>query len=201
MRSWSNGVAFVAVFLAVLVPAAGNQTIEQGTQKWPNTILIIRHAEKPSDELQSPELAPEGKERAKALARLFEASTDRPKPFPEPDFIFAARNTKQSHRPLDTVSVLAKTINVPVNSSYSNGAYSQLARELLHNPKYAGKTILICWHHGTIPQLAQQLNATGIPDSWKGSVYDRVWQISYDNEGKGSFHKLPQRLLAHDKAK
>ena len=35
----------------------------------------------------------------------------------------------------------------------------QLAAELLTNPRYASKTVLVCWHHGKIPRLAKALGS------------------------------------------
>ncbi len=46
---------------------------------------------------------------------------------------------------------------MPINSSCPNENFAALTREIRENRKYAGKTILIAWHHGMIPQLAKQL--------------------------------------------
>ena len=76
-----------------------------------------------------------------------------------------------------------------------------LRKELFGNKKYRGKTVLVCWHHGTIPALAKALGATGYPEEWKDEVFDRVWQITYDREGKATFTDRPQRLLKRDSEK
>jgi hypothetical protein len=52
-----------------------------------------------------------------------------------------------------------------------------------------------------IPKLAQDLRATDAPDSWKGSVFDRVWQITYDEQGKATIENRPQQLLSGDSDK
>src|SRR5438128_1299224 len=57
-------------------------------EKTPARILIIRHAEKPPEGDPSIDLNAQGKERAKALHKLFETSKSRPVPFAKPDFIF-----------------------------------------------------------------------------------------------------------------
>ena len=194
-------VFLVSVVFGPTLPFVAGQATDKANQKWPATILIIRHAEKPPDESPSTELSPEGKERAKALHQLFEATDKRPNPFPRPDFIFAARNSKQSQRPVETVIPLAKELHLPVNADYSNEDFPKLAEEILRHSKYAGKTILICWHHGTIPELAHQLKASGTPNSWKGTAFNRVWQITFDEEGKTDFRVRPQKLLAKDLAK
>jgi len=76
-----------------------------------------------------------------------------------------------------------------------------LADELFHKPKYAGKTILICWRHHDIPELAGQLQAKGAPDVWNSKVFDRVWRIDYDKAGKAVFSNLPERLTPTDSEK
>src|SRR5262249_36365134 len=136
--------------------------------------------------------------RADALPLLFKPSKRMPAPFPEPDFIFAARDSKSSHRPFETVAVLAEKLGLPINSTYHNEDFARMVREIFENPRYAGKTILICWHHSTIPELTRQLGGANSPDSWKGHVFDRVWQLTYDDKGKVMFLDRPQQLLPKD---
>jgi len=167
----------------------------------PRQILIIRHAEKPPEEAKSVDLNAEGKQRAAALPELFEKSEKVPDPLPKPDFVFATKNTKHSHRPVETVIPLAKRLNQPIDSRFADEEYAKLADELLQNRKYAGKKVLICWHHGMIPQLTAKLRVTGAPEHWKGSVFDRVWRIDYDGQGKAAFSDLPEKLLPGDSKK
>jgi hypothetical protein len=96
------------------------------------------------------------------------------------------------------VAPLAKSLELKINDDYANEDFARLARELFGNPRYAGKTVLICWHHGRIPALAASLKAAEAPRHWKDAVYDRVWQIDYSKTGKATFHNLPQQLLAGD---
>jgi hypothetical protein len=46
---------------------------------------------------------------------------------------------------------------------YQDNDFARLACELLSNPKYSGKTVLVCWHHSQMPQLALALKATSVP--------------------------------------
>ena len=77
----------------------------------------------------------------------------------------------------------------------------KLVEELFGNPKYAGKTILVSWRHGTIVPFAEMLHAMGLPKSWKDDVYDRVWQITFDEKGKTTFADRPQQLMPKDSEK
>jgi hypothetical protein len=166
----------------------------------PKQILLLRHAEKLDDNETSEHLSPAGKERAEAMKNLFEKSKTRPEPFEKPDFIFAGKDKTHSHRPSETIAPLAKHLKLTVNADYGTEDPAKLAKELFENPKYAGKTVLICWRHGSICELAQHLKATDAPKTWKDSTFDRVWQINYEN-GKATFHDLPQHLMPGDSKK
>jgi hypothetical protein len=113
----------------------------------PKTILIIRHAEKPMDD-KDIDLSPEGMKRADALPDLFLKSATRPNPFQTPDFIFAAKASRHSNHPVETVTPLAKAMKLDISSKYAENEYSMLVEHLYSDQKYDGKTVLICWHHG-----------------------------------------------------
>ena len=164
----------------------------------PKSILVIRHAEKPADAVGI-HLSPEGTKRAEALPALFKMTDTRPNPFPTPDFVFAAKASKHSNRPVETITPLAKALKLDINAEYANDNYASLAEELYSNQKYEGKTVLICWHHGMIPELAVMLGATEVPDKWKDPVFDRVWQVTFDDKGKAkSLVKRHQALMPGD---
>jgi phosphohistidine phosphatase SixA len=161
----------------------------------PREVLIIRHAEKPDDD--SIHLSPEGQKRAEALPRLFDSS--RPAPFPKPDYVFATKPSAHSNRPVETVTPLAKALNIDINAHFKNEEYEKLAHELLTNPRYSGKVVLVCWHHGTIPELAKKLKAEDVPDKWHDSAFDRVWVIA-SKDGTVKFKRKYQALMPGDKA-
>ena len=135
--------------LALAAPAADQP------ETYPAHILIIRHAEKPPDEAMSPHLSAAGKARAEMLPKLFRKADNRTDPFPTPDFLVADSLTKKSNRPNETVAPLAKALGQKVNDHYGDADSAKLADKLFHNPKYAGKTVLICWRHHDIPELAK----------------------------------------------
>jgi hypothetical protein len=166
---------------------------------FPRQVLIIRHAEKP-DEADNVNLTEQGKERAKLLPQLFQRSDTRPMPFDKPDFLFATKNSQKSHRPLQTITPLAEALKLPINADFPNADHAKLAEHLLSSPKYAGKVVLISWHHGTTPDLAKELRAS-VPEKyipWPKETFDRVWQITYDEKGKTTFSNRPQQLLPTD---
>jgi hypothetical protein len=186
--------------------------------KYPQHILIIRLGEKTGDQ-EDVHLSKQGQERAGVLHRLFAAAKDRPDPFPAPDFIFAATRHKDSDRPVETVTPLAKKLKLTVNDSYDSKlaaapdkkddkekpakkpGMAELRDELFGTPKYVGKTILVAWRHSTLPELAKTLKAGKVPEKWDDNVFDRVWQITYDDQGNATFRDRPQRLLPGDSEK
>ena len=177
---------------------------------YPRCILIIRHAEK-TGEKDDAHLSKQGKERAEVLDQLFVASKGRTDPFPTPDFIFAATSHKNSQRPVETVTPLAKKLKLTINDKFDSQVakdgkekpkegMAELRDELFHSPKYQGKTVLISWRHGTLPELAVTFKVKA-PEKWEDEVFDRVWQIDFDKEGKPTFRDRPQRLLPKDSVK
>jgi hypothetical protein len=98
-----------------------------------------------------------------------------------PVAVFATHTTRDANgqRTQETVAPLAKALKLPVLAPYLGKDYAQLAQAILTNPAYAGKTVLNCWNHEEIPQLAAALGVSPEPPKWKGSVFDRVYVISY----------------------
>ncbi len=157
----------------------------------PKLIFLIRHGEK-TGKKNDIHLNARGEDRAEALLKLF------PAVFPAPDFIFATKATANSNRPVETVMPLAKALGLTVQAKFANDEAPLLARELLTNTSYAGKTLLICWHKGKIPALAAALGAEGKLPEWTDQHYDRIWRLEYAPSGSVGFANLPQHLLPGD---
>jgi broad specificity phosphatase PhoE len=147
-----------------------------------SVILIIRHAENPAD---GHGLSPRGEERAKAYKNYFQNFTvDGTRR--EPEAVLVAADSKQSHRPRLTVEPFAKAAKLPIDGSFGNKQPADLAAELRAN--HQGKVILICWHHGQIPDLLRALGAapeTLLPNGkWPRNVYDWVIMATFDENGR-----------------
>ena len=111
-------------------------------------VLIIRHAE---DGDTGHDLAPRGHERAEAYKNYFLNFTVDSKRL-EPAVIFAAKDSKQSHRPRLTVEPFAKAEKLKIDTRFGNTQSTELAADLRANQQ--GKVILICWRHPYIPDFA-----------------------------------------------
>lgn len=176
--------AIVTIVIALFVLTGASVTAQ------PREILIIRHAEKPDSETD-PNLTAKGYARATALVQFFAFSFD------TPDYIIAAKVSKKSDRSVETLTPLATALHLSLNSTVADDDYLALAQDLLTNPKYDGKMIIICWHHGNIPALAKALGSTDHPKSWPDRVFDRVWRIQYGDNGP-TVSNLAQKLLFGD---
>ena len=160
----------------------------------PATIYLIRHAEKLTD--KRPDLSQQGFLRAALLPNLFvpPAGSTRPA-LPKPDFLFATARSKNSNRPFETLMPLSSVLNVPVSNEINNDNFADLAKLLLGG-QYAGKTVLVAWHHGKLPDLAKALGATP-PYVWPETQFDRIWRIDFAN-GTAKLTDLPMSLLPGD---
>ncbi len=138
-------------------------------------LLVMRHAEK-SDDPDDPDLTPAGQARAKALPAYILGS------FGKPDFIFAATVSRHSARPLETVQPLAAQTGVRVNTDFADQDYGALAKHLCTDPIYTGKLVVICWHHGNIPNLMNALKAAkgSYPDPWPRDVFNLILEAKFD---------------------
>ena len=184
-----------AVILAAALPLAAN------AQDGPKdaVVLIIRHAE---DAGSGDGISPLGQERAEAYKNYFLNFTVDSKPR-EPTVIFAAKDSKKSHRPRLTMEPFAKAANLKIDTRFGNDQSADLAADLRANQQ--GKVILICWRHGYIPALIRALGAnpeTFLPSGkWPGSVSNWVILLSFDQEGRvipSSSKRIDEHLLPGD---
>src|ERR1700761_7233087 len=98
------------------------------------TIVLMRHAEKPTDESHDVNLSPEGLKRARCIGGLVHTV------YGKPNYIFAAADSKESHRPTQTATPLASMYDMPINVSFIDAQPKKLAKEL-NRKKYDGKII------------------------------------------------------------
>ena len=146
-----------------------------------DTILVIRHAEKP---LEGNGLTPTGVQHALAYVHYFQAYTIGGERVRFDD-LFAARDSKNSMRPRLTLEPLSHALRMPLQTQYKQDDYTDLVAGL--KALGPGKQILICWHHKRIPDLLSELGAN--PDlllpngAWPDDQYSWVIQLRYDKYG------------------
>jgi hypothetical protein len=159
--------------------------------KAPAVIFLMRHAEKPLTEDKDPNLSPQGFKRAQALPSLFLNGT-----LARPGAIFATAPSKHSNRPIETVTPLAQALHLRINNDYEDIEASPLAKHVLGG-KYAGKVVVIAWHHGEIPNVARALGVTDAPKKWDADIFDQIWKIQYV-DGKAEMTVIHEHLLPGD---
>jgi hypothetical protein len=187
-------LSFTVVFGFALIVAADAQEGPKNA-----TVLIIRHAE---DADSGDGISPLGQERAEAYKDYFLNFTVDSKRR-EPTVIFAAKDSKKSHRPRLTMEPFAKAANLKIDTRFGNDQSADLAADLRANQQ--GKVILICWRHPYIPALLQALGAnpeTFLPNGkWPGAVFDWIILLSFDQNGHlipSSSRRTNEHLLPDD---
>ena len=162
-------------------------------------VLIIRHAE---DADSGDGISPLGQKRAEAYKNYFLNFTVDSKRR-EPAVIFAAKDSKKSHRPRLTMEPFAKAAKLKIDTRFGNNQSADLAADLRANQQ--GKVILICWRHPYIPALLSALGAnpeTFLPNGkWPGAVFNWVIQLSFDQDGHlipSSSRRINEHLLPGD---
>lgn len=161
----------------------------------PAQVFIIRHGEKPST---GESLALKGKIRAAALVPFLLENPLYTKYGP-PVAIFA-QGTPTIHaspRAIETMTPLAKALNIKINTNYSRVEASHAAQEILSNPDYHGKTVVACFEHVALEDVAAGLGITPRP-SWPKNIWDRVWIVNFDEQGHPTLQTEAQELLFGD---
>jgi hypothetical protein len=175
-------------------------------------VMVIRHAEKPTDspsfygvtavgEKDPESLIVRGWQRAGALACLFAPSRG-PLQSPElaePQFLFASDKKGGSQRPLETITPLSQKLGIKIDTSFAKGQEKDLVKKALSRQGI----VLICWQHEVIPEIANRIlgNETTAPQQWPGSRFDLVWVFDLDpGSGTYQFSQVSQLLLAGDSA-
>jgi hypothetical protein len=186
------------LFIAVIYGSALLVVAEAQEGPKNSVVLIIRHAE---DGGIGRSLAPRGEERAEAYKNYFLNFTVDSKRM-QPAVIFAAKDSKKSHRPRLTVEPFAKAANLKIDTRFGNDQSADLAADLRANQQ---GVILICWRHPYVPPLLRALGAKPedfLPKGkWPGSVYDWVILLNFDDGGRlipSSSRRINEHLMPDD---
>ena len=170
---------------ALCYDAAGTPTI-QAAHGAPGladtTILIVRHAEKPSE---GNGLDAQGVARSQAYVDYFRTFRLDGAPI-HIDTLVATADSAQSERPRLTLAPLSHALHIPIQQPYADAAVGDLADWLKAGPNR--RTILVAWHHGEIPALVAKLG--GDPAAlftfrhWSPSVFGDVVVLRFDDNGR-----------------
>lgn len=149
------------------------------------TIVIMRHAEKPAGGLG--QITCQGLNRALALPKVLTSK------YGKPNYIFAPDthvkvNEDSTHsysyvRPLATIEPTAIQLSMPVETPYGYTDYKAMTSLLLAN-QYHNSVIFVAWEHLYAVMLAQYilttLNANIVVPMWPDADYDSLYVINID---------------------
>jgi phosphohistidine phosphatase SixA len=192
-----GGVLLVLGILATIFTKSAQA--ENSTALSDATVLIIRHAEEPS---KGDSLSSHGTARAQGYAEYFKNFTIDGKPL-KIDYLFAASDSSNSHRPRLTLEPIAQALGISIDSQFKSKDFLKLAQKIETLPQ--GSNVLICWHHSDIPNLVGALGGDAeklIPNGkWPGKVYGWLIQLRYNEKGNLSDSKrIKEHLFQNEKA-
>ncbi|MGN7742375.1 histidine phosphatase family protein [Pseudomonas sp. 22526] len=196
----SLALAAVAVSLPLGVFERQAKPLD-GTQ----TLVFLRHAEKPSEGL--------GQLNCLGLNRALDLATLLPERFGKADYVFAANPSRHVEegsedqrysyiRPLMTISPSAIRLGLPVNIDFGANDTDELADELLRD-QYRNATVYTAWSRGYLPELINTVagKALGeeqmIAEDWSRDDFDTLYVLTLTwRDGKASLlsRSLPQGL-------
>lgn len=163
------------------------------------TLLLIRHAEKPHDGVQgvdvagaqdSRSLTPRGWQRAGIWTELLAPTLGGAGGLPTPTAIVASAPAShhelspdsggsKSRRPLETVAALADKLGIEIDLRFSKGEEAALAAAI----GAMSGVVLVCWQHENIGDIARALvpAPAGVPDGWPDDRFNIVFQFTRAN--------------------
>jgi broad specificity phosphatase PhoE len=177
-RRWALllAVAALACFGVLRAPTAAAQ--QEGDKallerlRYPKTVILVRHAEKASDDPRDPNLSEQGVARAQELARMLEHAGV--------THLYATefRRTQQTLEPLSLLSGAA----VQVVPARDPAAVLSAIEELPRN-----SVTVVAGHSNTIPALVGELAKGTEPFKLSEQDYDRMYVVTrVDSKGKST---------------
>lgn len=187
---------FYVIFIGISTSYAGNS---QATE----TIVLLRHAEKPNEGLG--QLSCQGLNRALALPEVLLNK------FGKPDAIFAPNpSIKKSDlgvkypyiRPLATIEPTAIRVGLSVNIEWGFDDIESLKLALMDS-SLKNATVFVAWEHHLLDEIAKGLlsNLHASPEivpTWQSNDFDSIYVITISEDGSGNrtavFNIVKERL-------
>jgi hypothetical protein len=169
---------------ALLCMSSFSSVLAQTSQNYlaNNTVLIIRHAEKPESGIG---LTPTGEARARLYAEYFKVFREEGLSVPI-DSLYAGADSKNSVRPRLTLEPLSKATGMPLHHEVATDDTTTLVHKLQEEAH--GQHPLIAWRHGQIPALLTAFGASPeklLPNGkWPDDVYDWVIMLTTGADGQ-----------------
>lgn len=144
------------------------------------TIMVVRHAEKSTDDPRDPSLSEAGQERARALSSVLKDAgvTD--------IYTTQYKRTRQTAEPLAQqfgISIVERPINDANASTYAR----DLAQAILTSS--AGKSVLVVGHSNTVPDIVRSLSGVAVP-AITDAEYDHIFVVVIPTTGSPRLMQL-----------
>lgn len=173
-------VAVLLLMTAATGCKSGQQTATAQLGESTETIVVLRHGEKPANGLG--QLSCKGLNRALALPDLLIGRYGKPDAIyvPNPSDQVKDQGELYSYvRPLATMEPTAIRAGIPVNAQIGYKQIDELQKELTQ-PAYANSRIFIAWEHGYLHEFAVRLlrsygdDASSVPP-WPAADFDSMY--------------------------
>ena len=144
------------------------------------TVVVVRHAEKSTDDPRDPSLSAAGEDRARALSSVLRDAgvTD--------IYTTQYKRTRQTAEPLaqqSGISIVERPINAANSATYAR----DLTQEIL--TRSAGKGVLVVGHSNTVPDIVKSLSGSAVP-AMTDSEYDHIFVIVIPASGSPRLMQL-----------
>ena len=183
---------FRAIIVLACLSAICPHSFAQRSNANEETIILIRHGEKPPAGLG--QLTCKGLNRALALPSLLIGR------YGKPDFIYAPNPSVQVNdrsangysyvRPLATIEPTAIRLGMPVDAQIGFDRIDLLQQELLQ-PAHAHSLIFVAWEHLKLHEFAEQMlksygtSQVQLPD-WPNNDYETIYVFHITRTGQNS---------------
>lgn len=141
-------------------------------QNTPTVVLLVRHAEKATDDPTDPNLSDTGRQRAQALVNVSAKVSA--------IYTTQYKRTQQTAQPLADQLKLTLT-KVEITKENSAGYAAALAKEI--RAKHAGRTILVVGHSNTIPPIIEALSGLKVSAFDEATEFDRLTILILPKKG------------------
>ena len=93
----------------------------------------------------------------------------------------------------------ARKLRKCIDATYDDARPGGLAKRLRDGERRRERTVLVCWRHGGLPDLARLLGAQRVPTKWPEKRYDWLWELMLeaDRPIKLRVRRQPSVTLAH----
>jgi broad specificity phosphatase PhoE len=168
MRHW-------LLALALSLGLAG--TASAGIGPPDTVVVVVRHAEKATDDPKDPALSDAGQARAQALAIALK------------DLPLAVAVSTQYKRTHDTAAPAAKAHGLEVTVKPADaGNAATYATDLASHIRqaHAGQAVLVVGHSNTVPELVQALSGKAVAPMGEDE-FDRIYVVTLPADGPARF--------------